>query len=112
MKAAFDKNYKVEPGTENYPANGVTFDQAKAYADWLSKLTAQLWRVPAENEVNSLYDKKDGENTLDYWAGYGPNPDDAKIRETITGNLCRCTGYSGIVAAARQAARQGRGAGG
>jgi aerobic carbon-monoxide dehydrogenase small subunit len=41
-----------------------------------------------------------------------PNPDDAKIRETITGNLCRCTGYSGIVAAARQAARQGRGAGG
>jgi carbon-monoxide dehydrogenase small subunit len=41
-----------------------------------------------------------------------PNPDDAKIRETITGNLCRCTGYSGIVAAARQAARYGRGAGG
>jgi aerobic carbon-monoxide dehydrogenase small subunit len=39
-----------------------------------------------------------------------PNPDDAKIRETITGNLCRCTGYSGIVAAARQAARRGRGA--
>src|ERR1700756_1765879 len=32
-----------------------------------------------------------------------PNPDDAKIRETITGNLCRCTGYTGIVAAARQA---------
>jgi carbon-monoxide dehydrogenase small subunit len=41
-----------------------------------------------------------------------PNPDDAKIRETITGNLCRCTGYSGIVAATRQAARHGRGAGG
>ena len=41
-----------------------------------------------------------------------PNPDDAKIRETITGNLCRCTGYSGIVAAARQAAGHGRGAGG
>ena len=38
-----------------------------------------------------------------------PNPDDAKIRETITGNLCRCTGYSGIVAAARQAARHGAG---
>jgi carbon-monoxide dehydrogenase small subunit len=39
-----------------------------------------------------------------------PDPDDAKIRETITGNLCRCTGYAGIVAAARQAARHGRGA--
>lgn len=41
-----------------------------------------------------------------------PNPDDAKIREAITGNLCRCTGYSGIVAAARQAAQHGRSAGG
>ncbi len=38
-----------------------------------------------------------------------PNPDDAKIRETLTGNLCRCTGYSGIVAAARQVAKGGRG---
>ncbi|HEY2458930.1 MAG TPA: prolyl oligopeptidase family serine peptidase [Candidatus Acidoferrum sp.] len=82
--AAFDKNYKVDPGTENYPANGVTFDQAKAYADWLSKLTAQLWRVPAENEVQSLYDKKEGENTLDYWAAYAPNPDDAnRLREKV-----------------------------
>jgi len=25
-----------------------------------------------------LYEKKDGENTLDYWAGYAPNPDDTK----------------------------------
>jgi formylglycine-generating enzyme required for sulfatase activity len=24
-----------------------------------------------------MYDKKDGENTLDYWAGYAPNSDDA-----------------------------------
>src|ERR1700687_4840723 len=31
--AAFDKNYKVDPGTENYPANGVTFDQARAYME-------------------------------------------------------------------------------
>jgi dipeptidyl aminopeptidase/acylaminoacyl peptidase len=73
---AFDKNYKMEPGTENYPANGITFEQAKSYADWLSKLTGQVWRVPTEAEVKSLYGNKDGENTLDYWAGYSPNPDD------------------------------------
>lgn len=74
--AAFDKNYRVDPGTGNYPANGVTFDQAKAYAEWLCKLTGQTWRVPNENEVSAMLNKKDGENTLDYWAGYAPNPDD------------------------------------
>ena len=80
----FDRNFKIDPGTENYPASGVTFDQAKAYADWLSKLTGQTWRLPGESEVKSLYDKKDGENTLDYWAGYSPNPDDTnRLREKI-----------------------------
>jgi hypothetical protein len=76
--AAFDKTYRPEPGTENYPVNGVNLAQAKAYAQWLSKLTGQTWRVPNENELAVKYDKKDGENTLDYWAGYPLNPDDAK----------------------------------
>jgi formylglycine-generating enzyme required for sulfatase activity len=67
----------VDPSTENYPANGVTFEQAKAYVDWLSKLTGQTWRLPTEKEAAGWYDKKDGENTLDHWAGYAPNPDDA-----------------------------------
>jgi dipeptidyl aminopeptidase/acylaminoacyl peptidase len=82
--AAFDKSYKIEPGTENYPANGITFEQAKAYADWLSRLTGQTWRIPTEFEVKSLYGNKDGENTLDYWAGYSPNPDDTlRLREKL-----------------------------
>ena len=34
-----------------------------------------------------------------------PDPSDAQIREAISGNLCRCTGYQNIVAAARAAAR-------
>src|SRR3984893_5673653 len=83
--AEFDKNYKIEPGTENYPANGVTFDQAKGYAAWLSKTTSQTWRIPNEAEVSALHDKKDGENTLDYWAGYPVNPDDAeRIAKKVT----------------------------
>jgi dipeptidyl aminopeptidase/acylaminoacyl peptidase/formylglycine-generating enzyme required for sulfatase activity len=82
--AAFDKNYRVDRGSENYPANGITFDQAKAYAEWLSKLTGQSWRVPDENELSSMLNKKEGENTLDYWAGYAPNPDDtARLREKL-----------------------------
>jgi carbon-monoxide dehydrogenase small subunit len=34
-----------------------------------------------------------------------PDPSDAQIREAISGNLCRCTGYQNIVTAARAAAR-------
>jgi aerobic-type carbon monoxide dehydrogenase small subunit (CoxS/CutS family) len=33
-------------------------------------------------------------------------PDEAEIREAITGNLCRCTGYQPIVAAALLAAKR------
>jgi carbon-monoxide dehydrogenase small subunit len=33
-----------------------------------------------------------------------PHPTDAEIREGLSGNLCRCTGYQGILEAVRQAA--------
>ena len=28
-----------------------------------------------------------------------PHPDEAEVREAMSGNLCRCTGYAGLVAA-------------
>jgi carbon-monoxide dehydrogenase small subunit len=31
-----------------------------------------------------------------------PDADDARIREELSGNLCRCTGYVGIVRAIRR----------
>jgi aerobic carbon-monoxide dehydrogenase small subunit len=34
-----------------------------------------------------------------------PDPDEAAIRHGIEGNLCRCTGYQGIVQAVRAAAQ-------
>jgi aerobic carbon-monoxide dehydrogenase small subunit len=37
------------------------------------------------------------------------NPSDDEIREAISGNLCRCTGYHGIVNAARQVCGRGTG---
>ena len=35
-----------------------------------------------------------------------PDPSEQEVREALTGNLCRCTGYAGIVAAALDAARR------
>jgi aerobic-type carbon monoxide dehydrogenase small subunit (CoxS/CutS family) len=35
-----------------------------------------------------------------------PDPGDDEIREYLSGNVCRCTGYAGIVDAARLAARE------
>ena len=36
-----------------------------------------------------------------------PDPSDEEIREALSGNLCRCTGYQGIIAAVRAAADAG-----
>ena len=39
-----------------------------------------------------------------------PDPDDAAIRDGLSGNLCRCTGYQGIIEAVKvtAAGRQGQ----
>jgi carbon-monoxide dehydrogenase small subunit len=37
-----------------------------------------------------------------------PRPSDEEIRESLAGNLCRCTGYEKILDAVRQAAEQVR----
>lgn len=36
-----------------------------------------------------------------------PHPDEGEIREAVSGNLCRCTGYQNIVAAVKLAAERG-----
>jgi len=37
-----------------------------------------------------------------------PAPNETEIREALSGNLCRCTGYQGIIEAVRLAAAAGR----
>jgi dipeptidyl aminopeptidase/acylaminoacyl peptidase len=83
--AAFDKSYRVEPGRENYPANGITFEQARNYCSWLSKQTGRRYRLPTAEEAEDLYGRGEGEeNTLDHWAGHAVNPDDAaQLRESL-----------------------------
>ena len=85
--AAFDKTYKFAPGTENYPANAISFEKAKAYAAWLADMTAETFRLPTEEEGAKLYVQHAGENTLDYWAGYALNPEDARRLEAKVGEL-------------------------
>ena len=83
--SAFDRNYKVEPGTENYPANGITFGDAQAYCVWLSTTTGETYRLGPEAEMEAVYQSAKGdENTLDYWVGYSPNPEDtARLQSKI-----------------------------
>lgn len=38
-----------------------------------------------------------------------PNPTESEIREGISGNLCRCTGYNALVKAISKAAKEGKG---
>jgi X-X-X-Leu-X-X-Gly heptad repeat protein len=84
--AAFDSKYEFPAGTGNYPASGITFEQAQAYAAWLAERTGEPWRLPTAAEAKTLYgrgkgeahsESTGGENTLDLWAGYSPNPEDA-----------------------------------
>lgn len=77
--AQFDPNYKFAPGEENYPASGITFEQSRKYAAWLSELTEENYHLVSETEAETLYGDTTSasENTLDYWAGYAVNPDDA-----------------------------------
>src|SRR4029079_10022382 len=46
--------------------------------------------------------------TLIEFLGDNPDPTEAEVREAISGNLCRCTGYQGIVDAALDAAKRMR----
>jgi hypothetical protein len=84
--AAFDPNYKFAAGTENHPATGVSFEQAKAYCEWLSKKSGQTYRLGTEEEMTALLKPVKTENVLDAWAGYAVNPDDyAKLASLVEG---------------------------
>lgn len=65
----------------------MTFDRAKAYCDWLSRRTGQTWRLPAEEEAGPLLKASRTENTLDHWAGYALNLDDANRLGSLLDSL-------------------------
>ncbi|MGC8882200.1 MAG: S9 family peptidase [Bryobacteraceae bacterium] len=94
---AFDPGYPVPAGTELYPATNVSFEKAQQYCEWLSKKTGRKYRLGTEEELGSLLNRNRTENTLDFWAGYAVNYDDAaRLRELVDqagpGSLLRPVG--------------------
>jgi formylglycine-generating enzyme required for sulfatase activity len=75
---AFADDYDVPAGTANYPANGLSPEQAEAYVEWLSEQTGRSYRLPTAAELKALKQARAGaaENTPTYWAGFTPNPDE------------------------------------
>ncbi len=47
--------------------------------------------------------------TMKSFLEHNPDPSEAQIREALSGNLCRCTGYQHIVDAVALAARKAKG---
>jgi carbon-monoxide dehydrogenase small subunit len=43
--------------------------------------------------------------TMEAWLTENPTPSEAEIRDALSGNLCRCTGYHNIVVAIADLAR-------
>ncbi|MCS7155536.1 MAG: prolyl oligopeptidase family serine peptidase [Bacteroidetes bacterium] len=80
---AFRPDYAYPAGTDNYPANGISLQEAQAYARWLAEKLGQPVRLPTVAEFEALeriaQDKRAQENTLDFWAGYTPNPDEVQL---------------------------------
>ena len=43
-RVQFDRSYRVEPGTENHPASGISYQQAVDYCAWLSNVSGRRYR--------------------------------------------------------------------
>ncbi|MEM6337970.1 MAG: prolyl oligopeptidase family serine peptidase, partial [Bacteroidota bacterium] len=82
----FDKRYRVPAGTENYPANNISFERAEAYVEWLSKKTRRSYRLPTKAELGQLKAAAgSSENTLAHWTGSNPTPDElALLQQTLS----------------------------
>lgn len=71
---AYQRDYQVPAGTENYPAQGISAAIAKEYVQWLREQTGDDWRLPTAEEFAALAKAKSSrENTLEHWLGFTPS---------------------------------------
>ena len=86
---AYNTDYTVKPGFENYPVTGLSLEEVQAYLTWLSQLTGDVYRLPSEREAEALHKlavkQRNSANTLAFWAGYKLTRDDALLlREKVS----------------------------
>lgn len=80
---AFVSEHTFHPLQANHPVTGISLEQARAYAKWLSGLTGNTWRLPNEDEAEALHRlaHRAGprQNTLNHLAGYSIIPDEVPL---------------------------------
>ncbi|NJD09464.1 MAG: peptidase S9 [Gemmatimonadetes bacterium] len=83
----FDSAAAYPAGTDNYPAGGVTFERANAYVQWLAARTGRPFRLPTTAEWETLGGGAGSGNSLDYWTGYPPSPEDVARLQPVLAQL-------------------------
>lgn len=77
------------PGRDDVPATGVSFDDARAYAAWLSRETGERWRLPTDQELAFAAGSRFPDDALGGAGAGTSNPADRWIesyrRETARG---------------------------
>lgn len=79
--ANWQDDYAGKPGQDRLPVINLSWNDAKAYADWLSQRTGKKYRLPSEAEFE--YALRGG-STSRYW--WGDGPPSSKVENLTGGN--------------------------
>ncbi len=66
----WDRNFSNSRAKDNEPVIHISWNDATAYADWLSQLTQAVYRLPSEAEFE--YVLKSGGNSIYWWGDASP----------------------------------------
>ncbi len=79
-RATWEDDYAGHKADDNLPVVNVSWNDAKAYADWLSQRTGKIYRLPSEAEFE--YALRGGTTTRYWWGNGTPR----RLVENVTGS--------------------------
>jgi formylglycine-generating enzyme required for sulfatase activity len=79
-RATWQDDYAGHRAGENLPVVNISWNDAKAYADWLSQRTGKVYRLPSEAEFE--YALRGGTTTRYWWGDGTPT----RLVENLTGS--------------------------